>query len=90
MTAVSFAGDVSRLFGEGDLRCMGPRGVALDDFAYMADAAGDMDHPDHANARHVLARLKGDEVPRMPFHAPAWPDDKIATFEKWISDGFQP
>ncbi|MEZ2416414.1 hypothetical protein [Luteibacter sp. RCC_6_2] len=80
----SFAKDIALLFTDGDTRCMGGMGVRLRDFDYMADPRGDAVYPDHANARHVLARLKGTETPRMPPGGEPWDDDKIGRFESWM------
>jgi len=88
--STSFATDVAPLFAPNDTRCMNAQGVQLTDFAYMSSAVGDGDFPDHANARHVLARVKGDEVPRMPPGAAPWGADKIATLQSWIDGGFLP
>lgn len=85
---VSFKDDVRKLFGDGDDACMAPRGVKLRDYEYMSDNAGDADFGDHANARHVLARLEGTEQPAMPLHSAAWPEAKIAIYRQWIGDGF--
>src|SRR5713101_8835958 len=35
----------------------------------------------------VLAYLKGERQPRMPFGSPALPDDKIELFRRWIAAG---
>ena len=83
---VSFATDIAPLFTDGDARCMGGRGVMLREFDYMANPAGDGQYPDHANARHVLARLNGTETPRMPLGGAPWDADRIATFESWMVD----
>ena len=40
-----------------------PFGVLLDDFNYMSDPTGDGVFADHANGRHVYARLTGEEHP---------------------------
>ena len=85
---VSFAGEIAPLFNARDVACMTRRGVKLDDYGYMADAAGDGTYPDHANARDVLARLTGDEQPQMPMGGPYWPDTQIETFKQWMADGF--
>jgi len=71
MKTPSFAADIVPLFRSADVQCMTQRGVKLADFQYMSDATGDADSPDHANARHVLARVTGQELPRMPLGAPA-------------------
>jgi hypothetical protein len=90
MSAVSFADDVARLFTPGDTTCMGHRQVYLTSYDYMSDATADDIFADHANARHVLARIKGDELPQMPFHAPPWPPEKVAILSGWIDGGFLP
>jgi hypothetical protein len=87
---VSFASDIVPLFTRQDTSCMSGRGVILNSYAYMSNAAGDAVYADHANARHVLARLQGSEKPRMPMGEPAWSAAKIAIFQNWISGGFQP
>ena len=61
MTAPSFSADVKTMFLAGYVLCMRNIGVSLDDFEYMSDATGDETFPDHANGRHVFARLSGDE-----------------------------
>jgi hypothetical protein len=65
-------------------------GVQLADYNYMSDSSGDAEFADHANARHVLARLVGDEKPKMPKGGPFWSDDQIGVYQKWINDGFLP
>lgn len=80
----SFAKDILPLFTDGDVRCMGGMGVHLREFDYMADPRGDAVYPDYANARHVLARLKGTEKPRMPPGSANWSDSQIALFESWM------
>jgi hypothetical protein len=88
--ALSFAKDIKTLFSVRDVQCMTPRGARLDDYAYMSDAAGDSDFPDHANARHVLARVTGDELPRMPLGAPRWTEAKQNTLASWIDENCPP
>lgn len=88
--ASSFASDVSKLFGTRDVTCMSGIGVRLADYTYMSDPSGDSTFADHANARHVLARLTGDEKPRMPKGGPFWSDEQIAIYQRWISEGFLP
>jgi hypothetical protein len=90
METISFEADIVSLFRSADVQCMTARGVKLGDFEYMSDAAGDTDFSDHANARHVLARISGQEVPRMPLGAPAWASEKINLLRQWIDDGCPP
>jgi hypothetical protein len=86
---VSFATDIEPLFRPTDIACMHRFGVELNDYGYMSDATGDDTFPDHANARHVYARLTGDELPRMPMGGTFWSDEQLACFNQWMTDGFQ-
>jgi hypothetical protein len=88
--AVSFANDIAKLFLAVDLACMCRKGVHLADYSYMSAASGDPTFPDHANARHVMARLTGDEKPRMPKGGPFWSDKQISLYQKWMDGGFLP
>lgn len=88
--SVSFAADVVPLFSAPDIACMTGFQVFLDNFDYMSAPVGDFKFPDHANARHVYARLKGTEVPRMPKGGPFWPDSKLNLFKSWMDGGFLP
>lgn len=86
--SVCFAADIEPLFRPHDIACMQGMGVLLNDYGYMSDAAGDDTFPDHANARHVYARLTGAEHPRMPMGGPFWSDAQLALFNQWMTDGF--
>ena len=86
----SFAADIRPLFTPQDIGCMSGRGVQLGDYGYMSNPAGDGTMPDHANARHVYARLTGAETPQMPMGEAAWSADKLKTFSNWMAGGFQP
>jgi hypothetical protein len=88
--AVSFSNDIAGLFTERDLGCMARAGVELNSYAYMSSPVGDANFGDHAHARHVLARVRGDETPQMPPGGPAWDDAKIALMAAWIDGGYQP
>ena len=85
----SFQTDVAPLFSAGQVGCMGAQGVQLDDYGYMSDPSGDVSHPDHANARHVYARLSGTEFPRMPPGGPFFSAAHLQTFLDWMTGGFQ-
>jgi len=101
---VSFAVDIAPLFTTKDLNCMKIRqndrgqNIVMSDYAYMGDATGDASYADFANARHVYARLTGDEKPQMPMGAEKkWnaPDNPVgqsnlATYERWMIQGFKP
>lgn len=78
---VSFANDIVPLFRPMDVECMKARGVFLIAYDYMKQPG---------NANDVLAMLKPDADPRMPYGGPYWSDDAIALFQAWIDDGFQP
>lgn len=86
----SFANDISNHFTPGQAACMGGKGWPIKDFAFMSDPAGDHQYPDHANARKVFARLKGDDTPRMPPGGPYWTPAMLQTYQDWMSDGFLP
>jgi hypothetical protein len=65
------------------------KGVSLNDFEYMGDDAGDDKFPDHANARHVFPRLRGDAPgQRMPPGGPYWTQPMLDKFEAWMNGGF--
>jgi len=83
--AGSFKTDVLPLFTQPSIKHMKRLGVLLDDFAYMSNAAGDSDFPDHANANHVYARLDGTETPQMPTGGPYWDDDMLKTLSDWMN-----
>jgi hypothetical protein len=87
---VSFAAQIAPLFRNQDVFCMNPLAVRLKDYAYMSDGAGDGTYADHANARHVYARLTGDETPRMPAGGPFWSQAQLQLFDDWMDGGFQP
>jgi hypothetical protein len=72
--ALSFAKDIRPLFREGDVKCMGPSGVRLDDPAWMCVAA---------NAQAVYDAVSNGS---MPPDAP-WPDERVKTFKKWMDEG---
>ena len=84
---LSYAADIKPLFSPTDVDCMNGHGVFLANAAYMTDATGDDDYPDHANARRVHDHLTGTVTPRMPPGAP-WDEAKIATYAQWMDDGF--
>ena len=69
---------------------MSARGVALDKYDYMGDTSADLKYSDHANARHVYARLVGTKSPRMPKGGPFWLQAKLDLYKSWIDEGFQP
>jgi hypothetical protein len=90
MKNISFAKDIVTLFTSKDINCMKNFGVFLDDYQFMGEPSGDISYIDHANARHVYARLKGDDQPRMPKGGPYWSDEMLNKFEDWINGGFEP
>lgn len=86
----SFKNDIKTKFRPQDIACMNRQQIPIADYDYMSDPAGDGSFPDHANARHVLARLSGTENPRMPLNGPYWSDEDLATLTDWINGGYQP
>ena len=93
--AVSFKTDILPLFTPTDIGHMSRMGIKLDDYTYMSDPApgtvkrcGPFD--DHAHARAVYNSLTGACQPRMPMGGPYWNDTQLATYLKWMNDGFQP
>jgi hypothetical protein len=82
----TFGADIRPLFRGQDIACMGRAGVRLDDAAWMCDAAAGHGFADHGNARIVHARLAAGNMPPDG----AWPADRLAAYQQWMSDGFQP
>jgi hypothetical protein len=87
---VSFANDIKPKFRPQDIACMNRQQIPLVDYDYMSDPTGDASYADHANARHVLARLSGTETRRMPLNGPYWSDADIKTLSDWIEGGVLP
>lgn len=84
--AVSFDTDILPLFRPIDIQCMRGRGVFLADYAFMSTKDG----ATFTNATMVLAFLKGDSQPQMPFGGPYWSVESLALFQSWIDGGCQP
>ena len=79
------------MFSAGQVLCMRNKGVNLDTYTYMSDNTGDETFPDHANARHVFAKLRGDAPgQRMPPGGPYWTQAMLDKFEAWMDGGFEP
>jgi hypothetical protein len=72
--ALSFATDIRPLFREGDIKCMKPGGVHLDDPAWMCV---------EANAQSVYDSVSTGS---MPPDAP-WPQDRVSLFKRWMDAG---
>jgi hypothetical protein len=87
---VSFDKDIKPLFRMQDVNCMNLHNVMLASYAYMSDPKGDEEHADHANAKHVHARLAGTETPRMPKGGPFWPQANLDLLQQWMDGGFAP
>ena len=84
--ATSFAHDILPKFRHGDVACMRPRHILIDDQAWMCDPASGYGYGDHGKARHVFDRITaGDMPPDAPWSA-AW----VATYQAWIDGGFLP
>jgi hypothetical protein len=90
MATVTFSNDIVPLFRRKDIECMEQFGVLLDNYAFMSSQEGDLKYSNHANARHVHARLLGVEAPRMPQGGPYWPPAQLELFEQWMKLGFSP
>jgi hypothetical protein len=72
--SLSFATDIRLLFRDGDIECMEPSGVKLDDPAWMCVPA---------NAQSVYEQVSAGT---MPPDAP-WPPDRVSLFKKWMDEG---
>jgi hypothetical protein len=72
--ALSFATDIRPYFREGDVKCMKPAGVKLDDAAWMCVPA---------NAQSVYEQVSAGH---MPPDAP-WPPDRVSLFKQWMDAG---
>lgn len=71
---LSFSVNIRPHFREGDIKCMGPAGIKLDDSAWMCLPA---------NAQNVYDQIS---TGRMPPDAP-WPPDRISLLKKWMDAG---
>jgi hypothetical protein len=72
--ALSFATDIRPLFRDGDIECMKPGGVDLDDPAWMCVPA---------NAQSVYGAVSAGT---MPPDEP-WSSDRVSLFKKWMDAG---
>lgn len=72
--ALSYATDIRPLFRDGDVACMSPAGVLLDDAAWMSVAA---------NAQHVYGAVSSG---KMPPDKP-WTADRVELFKRWMDEG---
>jgi hypothetical protein len=72
--ALSFAVDIRPLFRDGDVRCMSPAGIHLDDAAWMCQPA---------NAQKVYGAVAAG---KMPPDAP-WPAERVSLFKQWMDAG---
>ncbi len=73
--SLSFAADIRPLFRAGDIQCMGPAGLNLDDPAWMCVPA---------NAQSVYEQVSAGT---MPPDAP-WPSERVSLFKKWMDAGY--
>jgi hypothetical protein len=72
--ALSFVTDIRPLFRDGDIECMKPGGIHLDDPAWMCVPA---------NAQSVYGAVSGGT---MPPDEP-WPKDRVSLFKEWMDAG---
>jgi hypothetical protein len=77
----SFERDIKPLFLPQDVQCMRARNVFLGDYEFMKVPQ---------NARMVLARLSGEQTPRMPEGGPYWGRRQLRLFRTWIRQGLKP
>jgi hypothetical protein len=74
MMPLTFANDIRPLFRDGDIRCMKPAGVHLDDPTWMTVPA---------NAQAVYGAVSSG---KMPPDSP-WAADRVSLFKQWIDAG---
>lgn len=73
--ALSFATDIRPLFRDGDIECMTPMGIELDNPAWMCVPT---------NAQSVYDTVsEGTMPPGEP-----WPADRVALFKEWMDTGY--
>ena len=72
--ALSFAKDIRPLFRDGDIECMKPGGIDLDDFAWMSVPA---------NASLVYGTVADGSMPP----GEPWSADRVALFKEWMDAG---
>ena len=72
--SLSFAKDIRPLFRDGDIECMEPSGIKLDDPAWMCISA---------NAQSVYKEVAAGT---MPPDEP-WPPERVSLFKKWMDAG---
>ena len=72
--SLSFAKDIRPLFRDGDIECMEPSGIKLDDPAWMCIPA---------NAQSVYKEVAAGT---MPPDEP-WPPERVSLFKKWMDAG---
>jgi hypothetical protein len=79
----TYKADIRPKFRPGDVACMAPRNIFLDNQDWMCAAAAAFGFPDHGNARKVFAKLNDDMPPDGP-----WSDADLATYQAWMDGGF--
>jgi hypothetical protein len=72
---LSFATDIRPLFREGDIECMKPDGVDLDDPAWMCIPA---------NAQRVYGAVSAGTMPPDD----PWSDERVSLFKRWMEAGY--
>jgi hypothetical protein len=81
----TYTHDLRPKFRAQDIACMTPRGVHLDDAAWMCDPAAGHGFADHGNARRVYNALSRGVMPPDS----AWPQPCLDTYDAWMAAGFQ-
>jgi hypothetical protein len=84
--ADGYANDILPKFRPGDVSCMKRKNIRLDDAQWMCDPAASHGFDDHGNARVVYSALSEGFMPPDG----AWQQDWLDTYQKWMSEGFQP
>jgi hypothetical protein len=72
--SLSFAKDIRPLFRDGDIECMEPSRVKLDDPVWMCVPA---------NAQSVYKEVAAGTMPPDD----PWPPDRVSLFKKWMDAG---
>lgn len=77
LATLTYSVDIKLLFRAGDIACMDPRGVELDNSAWMCTPT---------NAQKVYHALYAGFMPPDG----AWSPDKVALFKQWMDQGCNP
>ncbi|GIW86313.1 MAG: hypothetical protein KatS3mg108_0637 [Isosphaeraceae bacterium] len=92
---VSFRSDVAPILVRRCLGCHDDRkaeaGLNLSTFAHLKRGGRDLGagilEPGDPDASHLIAVIRPDAVPRMPYKQAPLTDDEIRTLERWVAQG---